>query len=206
MELQYFGGNCLKITTKKISLVVDDNLDKLGGKNIIKDQDIALFSSDAPAVLPKAKLVISGPGEYEVAGVSVMGIAARGHADEAGQETAVIFKIIADDISVIVTGHIQPDLTDQQLEAIGRVDVLAIPVGGGITLDGAEAAKVIREVEPKIIVPTYFANPKTKYPTDVAELSEALKNLGMEPAETVPKLKLKGGELPETAKLMVLEF
>lgn len=206
MELQYYGGNCLKITTKKATLVIDDYLNKMGGKSTLKEDDVALFTAGLPDPEPKTKLTLASPGEYEVSGVSVMGIAARGYTDEAGLETAVIFKVLIDDIRLAIVGHINPQLSDEQLEAIGTVDILVIPVGGeGVTLDGADAGKVVREIEPKIIVPTYFADKNIKYQSKVSELSEALKGLGMEAAETAPKLKLKAAELPETAKLIVLE-
>lgn len=205
MEFQFYGGNCLKLTTKKASLVIDDLSTELGGKSILKEGDIALFTSMPLEPQPKAKLVIAGPGEYEVSGVSITSIAARGYKDEPGQETTVIFKIMADDLRVVVAGHVHPELSDEQQEAVGGADILFIPVGGGVTMDGAEAGKVVREIEPKIIVPTHFADKKIKYPTAVAELDEALKGLGMEASETLPKLKIKSTELPETAKLIVLE-
>ena len=42
MELSYFGANCLRITTKKAQIVIDDNLNKVGLKSITKPTDISL--------------------------------------------------------------------------------------------------------------------------------------------------------------------
>src|SRR3990167_3282101 len=205
MEIQYYGGNCLKISTKKANIVVDDTLDSLGLASVAKEDDIAIFTSanDKPT---KARLSIDHPGEYEVSDISVQGIAARSHMDEESKSSATIFRVIADDIRIVITGHIHPDLTDDELEAIGTVDVLIIPVGGnGYTLDGTGALKVTRKIEPKLIIPTHFADKNIKYPVEQQDLEAALKGLAMEPKETVPKLKLKPADLTETTQLIILE-
>lgn len=206
MEIQYFGGNCVRITTKQASIVVDDNLSELGAKPITKDDDIVLnTNTEVVKTTEGGRLGIVQPGEYEVSNVSVQGVGARAHLDADGTK-ATVYKLLADDLRVVITGHIHPDLTDDELEAIGTVDVLIIPVGGsGYTLDPVGALKVIKEIEPKIIIPTHYSDGKLKYEVPQLELAAALKELGMEPAETVAKLKLKGGELPENTQLIVLE-
>jgi L-ascorbate metabolism protein UlaG (beta-lactamase superfamily) len=206
MELQYFGGNCVRIITKKASVVIDDNLAELGSKPITKDEDIVL-NTNADTIKTKTggRIVVSQPGEYEVSNISIQGVAARAHMDSEGTK-ATMYKLQADDIRLVVTGHIYPDLTDDELEAIGTVDVLIIPVGGnGYTLDPIGALKVIKKMDPKIIIPTHYADSKLKYEVPQQELAAALKDMGMEPHETVPKLKLKGTEIPEAAQVIILE-
>jgi L-ascorbate metabolism protein UlaG (beta-lactamase superfamily) len=207
MELQYFGGNCIKITTKKASIVVDDNLASLGLKSVTKPGDIALFTSEHGLPNDKVKLVIDLPGEYEVSNTSITGVSARAHIDTEGQKSAVMYKIIADDIRLAVVGHIDPKLSETQLEALGTIDILVIPVGGnGFTLDPAGALQVIKEIEPKIIVPTNYADNQLKYPVPATDLETAAKGLSMEIKETTDKLKLKGSDiLTDQAQLIVLE-
>jgi L-ascorbate metabolism protein UlaG (beta-lactamase superfamily) len=80
------------------------------------------------------------------------------------------------------------------------------PVGGnGYTLDGVGALQVIKKLEPKLVIPTHYADKDLKYEVPQAELSEALKGLAMEPAETVPKIKVKPADLSDTAHLVLLE-
>lgn len=205
MEIQYYGANCVRLTTKRASVLIDDNLADVGLKTIAKSGDIALFTTDHTQ--PKeVKMVIDQPGEYEVSDTSFQGIAARAHMDEEAQKNATIFKIIGADIRVAAVGHIHPDLTDEQLESLGTVDVLIIPVGGsGYTLDPIGALKVIKKIEPRIIIPTHYADKAIKYPVPQVELADALKELAMEPAETVAKLKLKSGDIAEVTQLIVLE-
>ncbi|HVX48016.1 MAG TPA: MBL fold metallo-hydrolase [Candidatus Saccharimonadales bacterium] len=206
MDLQFYGANCISITYKGTRLVVDDNLDQLGAKNVTKPDDVALCTM-SPKEPPIGRLAFDGPGEYEVADISVIGIAARAHmeADEKNRD-ATMFKLAAGEFSVLVTGHIYPELDDAQLETIGMIDVLVVPVGGnGYTVDPVGALKLIKSIEPKLVVPTHYADKSLKYPVPQQELAVALKELAMEPKETVAKLKLKPAELSDITQLVVLE-
>ena len=204
MELQFYGANCLRISTKKAQIVVDDNLDKLGLKSITKPTDISLHTH---AGIPPAEAQFTAdmPGEYEISGVVVHGVAARSHMDEEGKKSAVIYTITAEEMRVAVLGHIYPDLSDDQLEAIGVVDIAIVPVGnGGYTMDGAGALTVVKKIEPKVVIPTHYADKAIKYEVPQVELTEALKNLAMEPAETLDKYKPNRADWTDTAKLIVL--
>lgn len=207
MELQYFGGNCVRLGAKKASLVIDDNLADLGAKSITKPDDIVLISDDnVVKVASGGRMTVAQPGEYEISNITVQGVAARSHMDEENKRSATIFKVQTDDIRLVFMGHVHPDLTDDELEAIGMVDVLVIPVGGGgYTLDPLGALKVIKKIEPRIVIPTHYADSKLKYEVPQQDLMAALKELGMEVHETVPKLKLKGSDIPESMQVIVLE-
>jgi L-ascorbate metabolism protein UlaG (beta-lactamase superfamily) len=172
----------------------------------VKADDLALFTGKhaTPKVTPK--LVVDDPGEYEVGDVSVVGTAAQAHIDEAGTKNATMFKVTAGDMHVLIVGHIDPNVTEAQLEALGKVDVLIVPVGGnGYTLDPVGALKVIKEVEPKLVIPTHYADKSLNYEVPQLELDAALKELGMEPKERVAKLKLKSADFGEGTQLVVLE-
>jgi L-ascorbate metabolism protein UlaG (beta-lactamase superfamily) len=205
MEFQYYGANCVRLTTKKATIVIDDNLKELGSHAVTRHDDIALSTTGAPNT-EKARYSIDSAGEYEISGVSVMGISARAHMDEAGKKSATIYKLIADDIRIVVLGHIYPDLNDEQLEALGTVDVLIVPVGGnGYTLDPIGALKLIKKIEPKIIIPTHYAQTGINYPVPQQDISEVLKALAMEPQRIEGKYKLKSVDIPELAQLILLE-
>lgn len=206
MELQYYGGNCVKIVTKEATIVIDDNLESLGLKSVVKPDDIALYTVFDPIHTQNNHLVINQPGEYEVSKVAIQGIPARAHMDEVGKLSATIFKLTTSELRIAVVGHIHPDLDEAQLEAIGTVDVLIVPVGGGgYTLDATGAMQIIKKIEPKVIVPVHYADTAVKYEVPQAELTDALKNMSIEVRETVPKLKLKASDLPEATQLIVVE-
>jgi L-ascorbate metabolism protein UlaG (beta-lactamase superfamily) len=206
MELTYYGGNCVVVSGKEWRVVVDDTLASLGGKSVLRDGDIALYTYTAPEGLPNTKLTIAQPGEYEGANVSITGIPARAHMDEAGTKAATIYKVVAGDLTFLFTGHIYPELSESQLERIGLVDIMVVPVGGnGYTLDGEGALKLIKDIEPKVVIPTHYDDGKLKYEMPQQTLEQALQSLGMEVKERVPKLKLKGLELTDTTQLIVVE-
>lgn len=207
MDLQYFGANCLKITTKKATIVIDDNLAELGKSSVTKSGDVRVFTGKAPEDAIEGSFVLAQPGEYEIADVSITGVAAQAHVDEPGTKNVTMYRIVVDDIRLAVVGHIDPKLTEGQLEDLGTIDVLVVPVGGhGFTLDPVGAQQVIKAIEPKIIIPTYYADAKLSYPVPALSLEDALKELAMEPKEKVAKLKVKPADLlSDQPQLIVLE-
>jgi L-ascorbate metabolism protein UlaG (beta-lactamase superfamily) len=205
MELQYFGANCVRLTAKKAQIVIDDNLTQLGLKSITKPEDINLRTCiEIP--LHESRFTADMPGEYEISGVIIRGVAARGLKDEPNKVSRVIYTIMTEDLKVAVFGHIFPELSDDQLEQIGLVDIAIVPVGGNnYTLDGVGALKVIKKIEPKVVIPTHYADKAIKYDPAQEDLAAASKGLGMEPSETATKYRPKISELTDTARLIVLE-
>lgn len=205
MDLQFHGANCVSLTYKGQRVVIDDNLAELGAKSILKPDDVALFTSRHDAQQP-ARLVLDSAGEYEVSDISIVGLSAQSHTEEKGLKSATMFKLVIGDLRVLVTGHIYPELSESQQDNIGIVDVLVVPIGGnGYTIDPVGALKLIKDIEPKLVIPTHYADTALKFPVPQHELSQALKELGMEPKETVAKLRIKPGELSDVTQLVVLE-
>ena len=206
MDVQFYGANCLVFNTKDLRVVVDDNLAALGAKTVAREGDLALFTNKHDGTAPKGvKMVIDMPGEYEISGVIIHGVPARSHLDEEGKHSATIYTIEADDLKIAVIGHIYPELSEDQLEQIGLVDIAVVPVGGnGYTLDGVGALGIIKQIEPKVVIPTHYADKAVNYEVPQAALADALKSLGMEPAETLDKYKPKPADLTDTTRLIVL--
>jgi L-ascorbate metabolism protein UlaG (beta-lactamase superfamily) len=204
MDLQFYGANCLSVTHKSARIIIDDNLAELGSKSITKPDDVVLFTAHPQDL--KARLSFDSPGEYEVSDISIIGIAAQAHVDEPDKLNATMFKLVFGDQSILITGHIYPKLSDEQLEAIGHVDVLIVPVGGnGYTVDPGGALQIIKAIEPRLVIPTHYADKTLKFPVPQQDLAQVLKELAMEPKETVAKLRLKPNELTDVTQLVVLE-
>ncbi|HUD10586.1 MAG TPA: MBL fold metallo-hydrolase [Candidatus Saccharimonadales bacterium] len=204
MDLQFYGANCLSVTHKNARIVIDDNLAELGAKSITKPDDVVLFTSNPHKL--NARLSFDSPGEYEVSDISVIGIAAQAHVDEPDKLNATMFKLVFGDQSILITGHIYPKLSDGQLEAIGHVDVLVVPVGGsGYTVDAIGALQIIKAIEPRLVIPTHYDDKTLKFPVPQQGLAQVLKELAMEPKETIAKLRLKSSELTDVTQLAILE-
>lgn len=206
MDMQFYGANCVTLTNKQARIVIDDALVGLGAKSVMRDGDIVLYTGPHKAVGQKAKLVIDTPGEYEVSNISIIGMQAQAHMDEPGTRSATMYKITQGEARILVTGHVFPKLSDAELERIGMIDVMFVPVGGnGYTLDAAGALQLIKAVEPKVVIPTHYADSDLNYEVPQAALADVLKNMGMEPKETVGKYQFKPAEATDTTQLIVLQ-
>lgn len=192
-EIEYKGANCVVVSSKKASIIIDPKISVAGLKDVsVKDAvelateaRFALNSSDA-------KLVIEGPGEYGIGDFDIRGIAAQRHLDtEADPKISTIYRIETTDIRTVVIGNIYEKLSEDQLEEIGIVDVLVIPVGGsGYTLDATGAATITRQVDPKVVIPVHYADDGITYEVPQSDAETFISELGA-PVEEAPKLKLK---------------
>ncbi len=208
MDVQFYGANCLVFSVKDLRVVVDDNLESLGLKSVGRPNDVLLYTTkQREAVSESARMLIDMPGEYEIGNLSIVGIPARAHMDTAEDlSSTTMYKLTFGDTNYLVTGHIFPDLTDDELEMIGLIDVMFVPVGGGgYTLDPVGALKLVKAIEPKLVIPTHYDDKALEFEVPQLSLDDALKELAMEPKERATKLKLKPGELPDVTQLFVLE-
>jgi hypothetical protein len=207
MDMQFYGANCIVLSSKANRVIIDDNLTSLGAKSPVKPGDICLHTTgEHGAAASDAKIVIDMPGEYEVSNVSIFGLQARAHMDEATKESATMYKITWGEVRVLVTGHVFPKLSDDDLENIGIVDVMFVPVGGnGYTTDATGALQLIKQIEPKVVIPTHYNDPCLHYEVPQTELEDALKSMGMEPKDHVAKFQFKPAEITDTTQLVVLE-
>ena len=207
-EIEYKGGNGVVLSTKKASIVADPNLSVVGLKNLPVKEAIEIATEARLAVnSADAKLIIEGPGEYGIADFDIRGVAAQRHLDtDADPKISTMYRIEAGDIRVALIGNIYEKVGESQLEDLGIVDVLIIPVGGGgYTLDPTGAATIVRQIEPKVVIPVHYNDAALKYEVPQAEFDEFAKELGA-PVEDMPKVKLKSASaLPATLTVYKLE-
>jgi len=162
--------------------------------------------SNKKTIISDDLFVIETPGEYEVKGVYVKGIEAF-HDQTEGKErgSVVVYKIEAEGISLCHLGDLgQKELTPEQVEAIGEVDVLLVPVGGNYTIAAKEAAGIAAQIEPRIIIPMHYKLPNLK--VDLDGVDKFLKQMGQESQTPEKKLKLTTKSMPtEETKVILLE-
>jgi len=192
-EIEYKGANSVIISTKKSTLVVDPKLSLVGLKDV-STKDAVELATEARFALngETARLNIEGPGEYGVGEFDIKGIAAQRHLDsEAEPLASTIYRVEVNDVRVAIIGNIYEKLSETQLEEIGLIDILIIPVGGnGYTLDATGAASLTRSIDPKVVIPVHFAESDIKYEVPQDTLETFTKELGGT-VEELPKYKLK---------------
>jgi len=152
----------------------------------------------------EAPFLIDGPGEYEVKEVFIKGIPAF-HDDNEGKEKGgnTIYTIEAEDLRFCHLGDLgQKQLTDEQLEKIGSIDILMIPIGGQFTISSQEAQRIVSQIEPKIVIPMHYKLPKLKIELDNVE--KFLKAMGKNLIEPQDKLTIKSGALPKNGTEVVV--
>ncbi len=200
-DIEYKGGNSVALVTKKATAFVDPKLSVVGLKDLKTNDAIEIATEVRFALNNKESLIsIEGPGEYELGDFSIRGISAMRHIDTAdGEKLATIYRIQIGEVRVAVLGNIDPKLSEGQLEEIGVVDILILPVGGGgYTLDATSAASLVRQIDPKVVVPVHYADSAVKYEVSQDTLETFTKELGA-PVETVAKYKVKAlAALPPT--------
>ena len=217
MNIKWYGQSCFYINVsgkkdKGVSIIIDPFDESIGLKLPRKiEADIALVShnhhdhNNIERVLEPV-FVIDGPGEYDIKDIYIKGISAF-HDNSNGSERGrtAIYKIEAEQIKLCHLGDLgQKELTSEQLEAIGDVDILMVPIGGEFTLSGKEAVGIMAQIEPKIIIPMHYKVPGLKIKID--PIDEFLKSLGIKNLEKLPKLSIKEKDLPkEEVKIIQLE-
>lgn len=207
-EIDYKGGNSVLITTKKVKLWIDPNLELIGLKNGKLNDFVQLATEDRFLVKDAdATLQLEGPGEYEVGDISIAGFAMQRHIDtpEDGLNSTS-YRLSIGDFRIAVLGNIAPELTEDHLESIGVVDVLILPVGGGgYTLDATSATSAVRKVEPKIVIPVHYLDPEIKYEVPQDTVDTFISELSL-PVEVKSKLKVKASaDIPATITVYKLE-
>lgn len=212
-----------KATGGQVKIVIDAFSEEIGLKLPKLEADILLIShshydhNNLKAVSGTSSQIseksgranpflISGPGEYEIKGIFVQGIDSW-HDQKGGLERGsnTIYTIFAEDLKLCHLGDLgQKELTDEQLEKIGEIDILMIPVGGVFTISAKEAIKIMSQIEPKITIPMHYQVPKLKIKLDGVD--KFLKSLGIKKLEPLAKLSIKKKDLSvEEAKIVLLK-
>jgi L-ascorbate metabolism protein UlaG (beta-lactamase superfamily) len=210
MDIVYLGHASFRLKGKTKTVVIDPYGEKMGKYPRDVEADVLLVSHDhvdhnATDKVHGTPFLIDGPGEFEVGGVSVVGVPSF-HDDENGVKrgTNTIFVIEMDGLRVVHLGDVGHKLTDDILEEIGSVDVALVPVGGVYTLDAKMAKEVTGQLDPWMVIPMHYKMPGCGL-DDIAPVDEFLKEMGKPDVQPVPKLTVTADRLPEELQVVVLE-
>lgn len=218
MTITYHGHSCFTLRGKVGTVVTDPFSNDIGLTLPNLSADLVTMShnhgdhNNVAAVSGTARrekpFVIDHLGEYEVGGISVFGVKSF-HDDVEGVERGpnAIFTIVVDGVRVCHLGDLGHELTETQINQIGNVDVLLVPVGGFYTIDAKQAVKVARAIDPYYVVPMHYKTDKhdAKKFGELTGVAEFLKEMGADEVAPVDKLKVESERLPEEMEIVVLE-
>ena len=197
MQISWFGYSAFRIQSEGTTLITDpvDQASKFKinkqGANIV----VASHEDDAlGSAVSGNPFIISGPGEYEIQSVFVQGVTVNG---------ATVYVMTIEGISIAYVGALRVrELTGEQLSALEGVDILIVPVGGGSVCGAKEAVQIINQIEPRIVIPSYYKIAQSKG-LDAVQIF--LKEYAA-PAEETDKFKIKKKDLPqEDTKVIVIK-
>jgi L-ascorbate metabolism protein UlaG (beta-lactamase superfamily) len=199
MEITYLGLSCLRLRGREAEVLVDPLPMGTRGPKVSPDIVVRTEGETDPNLLrqhPGRPQEVGGEGEYEIRGVTIVGFAA---------EASTIMRIEVDDVRIAALGRFRRQLTEDEVDALGHIDVLAVPVGGGDALGATDATKLVNALEPAIVVPVRYR--VAGLPGDYEGVERFVKEMGLADGWT-PQAKLNlTGSLGATddTRVVVLE-
>ena len=208
MDVTWLGHGCFRLRGRSAAVVTDPYPPAIGLKLSRMDADVVTISHDHEnhnySQVVREAYEIRGPGEYEVAGVAVIGLPTYHDAEKGarrGRNTVYLIEI--DDVRVCHLGDLGHGLDDAEAETLSSADVLLVPVGGHSVINAAQAAAVVRQLEPRYVVPMHYSIPGLKLELD--PIDRFLKEIGLTAGEPLPKLAVQASSGDYETKLVVLE-
>lgn len=210
MEITWYGHSCFRLTERNYATVVTDPFDhkKVGYDALKLKAEIVTISHDAAGhsnsdAVKGTTHTLTGAGEFEIGGVFITAVqTGGGKKKDKIRNTLYVFDY--DGITVAHLGDLQEVPTQSEVEALGTVNVLLIPVGGGSSLNAAKASEVVSLIEPNLVIPMHYATDDSKISLD--SLNKFIKEMGLGKIESQPSLKITRSGLPDETKVVVLDY
>ena len=210
MDISWLGHSCFMLRGSQSTVITDPYPPDLGYSLGKPTARIVTVSHQHPGhsyvqgVGDEPK-VVTRPGEYEIGGILIIGIATF-HDNEGGKKRGknTVYVIEVDEIAVCHLGDLGHVLTTEQVEEIDNVDVLLLPVGGVSTISAPMAAEVVRQLEPRVIVPMHYKTPALN--RELEPVERFLKEIGVKQVDSQPKLSLTRSSLPASTQVFLLDY
>ena len=210
MEIYWSGHSCFRIKGSNTTVITDPYSPDTGYSLGQPIANIVTISHSHPnhsyiQGITNQPRVVSRPGEYEISNVLIIGIGSF-HDGEGGKNRGknTVYLMDIDEISICHLGDLGHVLSPEQLEEIDKVDVLLIPVGGASTINASLAAEVVRQLEPKIVLPMHYKTEVSR--PDLEPVGRFLKEMGTGEVIPRPKLTISKSNLPPTTQVFLLNY
>lgn len=205
-DVKWLGNTCFRIKSREATVLMDP-IARGGGVSMPKQKaDIVTLSMHSSAnALTHVEgdyTLIDGPGEYEVQDVFLSGIRTRRNGAATQKEFNTVYLVEMDEMIFCHLGNLSKSLTEAQVEAMGDVDVLFVPIGGEESLSPAGAAEVIGQIEPRLVIPMRYRIGDEAGKRALGEFAAAL---GLAEVPREDRLTIRKNTLPETMGVTVLD-
>ena len=209
MEIIWYGHSCFRLRDKNIVIVTDPYEKSLGLSLPRIRADVVTVSHDHPGHnciknVKGSPIILSGPGEYEIKGSFITGIASGNEKERELYHENFIFVFEMGGLNVCHLGDLDHIPTREQIEALGGIQILLIPVGGSNSLSASQAAEVISLLEPHLVIPMHYAVPELQIKLD--PVSKLFKEMGLREPAPETSLKVTASSLPEEPQVILLEY
>lgn len=206
MQIQFFGLSSFKISTKEATIITDPFNKESGLTSPRGTADLLILAEksnslyNAVSGISGEPFLINDPGGYDIKNVAITGIPLK---QDEGRYVSVYY-METDEVKILNLTHIREfNIKENELESLGDIDILILPVGGNSVMTPKEAAKVVYQVEPKIVIPSHYQTDGLKLPYEKLEVF--LKEMGNK-HESMDKLSVKKKDLTmENTQVIVLE-
>ncbi len=210
MDISWLGHSCFRIKGRHATVITDPYSPDSGYSLGEPTAHIVTVSHQHPGHsyiegIGGEPRPVTGPGEYEISGVLIIGIATFHDAERGktkGRNTIYLMEV--DEVAVCHLGDLGHVLTSDQVEQIDNVDVLLLPVGGVSTINAPMAAEVVRQLEPKAVVPMHYQTEALS--RELAPVDRFLKEMGLKEVTSQPKLSFTKANLPISTQVFLLDY
>lgn len=206
MEITWYGLSCFRLTDRgQTTIITDPYNGKLGLPPLKLKGDVVTISHDASghndeSAVSNRQHSLRGPGEYEIGGVFITGIATN---NDVNVPENILYLFDYGGVTIAHLGDMAKVPTQTRIEALEEVHVLLVPVGGGNSLNASQAAELVSMLEPNIVVPMHYKLPGLKL--ELEDVERFLKEMGVTRPETEASLKVTPTTIPEETEVVLLE-
>lgn len=213
MTINYLGHSSFKIKSKNATIIFSPFDSKLLGYNFPKSEaDIVLIPKNNAeynnlSSIKGTPFIIKSSGEFEIKEVMILGF--QSNAKTAENDRSIFFRIEIEDVNLVYLGALNSKLTNDQLEQLGWVDILFVPIGGMNTIDVKQAAEIVSRIEPSIVIPMcYFDDDFSDQYKDLSKVDRFIDVMGSSIPDKVDNLRISSrdfDQMTDGTKIIVLE-
>jgi L-ascorbate metabolism protein UlaG (beta-lactamase superfamily) len=209
MEITWYGHSCFRLSERgKSTVITDPYAESIGYGPLNLKGDIVTVSHETAGhanwqVVRESRLVISRPGEYELGGVLVVGVAMINR-KAANPRYNITYLLDFGQLNVVHLGDLDYVPSQSELDALGEIHVALVPVGGGGALSSGQAAEVIAMLEPGIVIPMHYHTPHSLL--DLAPVDKFLTEMGVTTPEVLETFKVTSSAISEQTQVVLLDY